>query len=640
MKGDEVLFVSGSDMHGTPVAVEAKKTGVSVEELAIKNHKKIRNLHEKWKISFDNYTQTHNPTHIDFVQKFYLDVQKNGYILQKEIESLYCENDNLFLPDRFVEGICPHCGAEKARGDQCDNCQKLLTPLELKEAYCSICGAKPIIRKTKHWYMNFPKLQNQLKELIEKNKIIPPNARLMCLNSISEGLPERAITRDLEWGIPAPFKGAEGKTIYVWFEAVLGYISACLEWAEKIINQPEKFEYFWKDQNTKSVYFIGKDNIIFHLIVFPGLLMAYNTDKKEADKLVLPYNVSSTEWLMHENDKFSKSRGIGIWIDEALELAPLDYWRFNLVYNRPESSDTSFLWSEFENNIKTLNDNIGNFIHRTLTFIDKQFNKIIPEKLDYDEVDKIFIEKINTLSENIGESLNNFSLRKAIRDIVSFGKEGNVYLNDKAPWHLIKKNKKKAGHVFNICSQAVYALAILLSPFTPETSDKILSFLNSPKSSELSWDSINEDAVKAGIKIKSPEPIFQKLDIEEIKSNLNKIREQKQKRGKIELISYDYFKKLDIRVAKIESVEKVPKADKLYKLGIDLGNEKRTLVAGLAEHYKPVQLIDKKIVVLTNLEPRKLRGIQSEGMLLAAVDNENVSILIPDKDIDIGAKVE
>ncbi|MFX0149064.1 MAG: methionine--tRNA ligase subunit beta, partial [Candidatus Hodarchaeota archaeon] len=346
------------------------------------------------------------------------------------------------------------------------------------------------------------------------------------------------------------------------------------------------------------------------------------------------------EWLMHENEKFSKSRGIGIWIDEALELAPLDYWRFNLVYNRPESGDTSFLWSEFENNIKTLNDNIGNFIHRTLTFIDKQFNKTIPEKSDYDEVDNIFIEKINNIGYQIGESLINFKLRKALRDIVSFGKEGNVYLNDKAPWHLIKKDKRKAGHVFNICVQAVYALAILLGPFIPDTSEKILSYLNSPRLSEVSWESINSNSVKAETKIHSPQPIFQKLDIEEIKNNLYVIREKKLQGDKRELISYDYFKKLDIRVAKVLSVEKVPEADKLIKIEIDLGSEKRTLVAGLAEHYKPDELIDKKIIVLVNLEPRKLRGIQSEGMLLAAVDNGKVSILIPDKEINIGAKVE
>ncbi|MFX1572683.1 MAG: methionine--tRNA ligase [Promethearchaeota archaeon] len=640
MKGEEVVFVSGSDSHGTPISVEAKKLGVSAEELAFKYHKIIKDLHKKWQISFDNYTITHNPIHIKFVQKMYLDIQKNGYITEKEIESLYCENDGLFLPDRFVEGICPNCKDDGARGDQCDRCQKLLTPLELIKPRCAICGNTPIIKKTKHWYLDLPKLQNQLSKLIEENDIIPDNARQMCLNSIEEGLPERAITRDLKWGIPAPFENAAGKTIYVWFEAVLGYITAVKEWAEKIINEPDKFAYFWKDPNTRTVYFIGKDNIIFHLIVFPGLLIAYNDDKEDNEKLVLPYNVSSTEFLMFENDKFSKSRGIGIWIDDALELAPLDYWRFNLIFNRPETSDTSFLWSEFENNIKVLNDNIGNFIHRTLSFIEKQFNLRIPERIELDDIDRKFVEKLNKISIEIGESLQNFKLRKALRDIVSFGKSCNIYLNEKAPWHLIKKNKKAAGNVFNICAQAVYALAILLGPFIPETSEKILSYLNSQKLLDLTWDSINENSVKAGQNIKKPKPLFQKLDIEEIKKEYLELKERKSKKGEKELISYEDFQKLDIRVAKIEEVEKVPKADKLYKLTVDLGTEKRTLVAGLAQHYNPNELKGKKIVILANLEPRKLRGITSKGMLLAAVEGDNVSILTLDKDISLGSKVE
>ncbi len=640
MKGEEVVFVSGSDSHGTPISVEAKKLNVPADELALKYHKIIKDLHEKWQISFDNYTITHNPIHIEFVQKMYLDIQNNGYINEKEIESLYCENDNLFLPDRFVEGTCPHCKDDGARGDQCDKCQRLLTPLELITPRCAVCGNVPIIRKTKHWYLDLPKLQDRLKKLIEQNEIIPSNARQMCLNSIAEGLPERAITRDLEWGIPAPFENADNKTIYVWFEAVLGYLTAVKEWAEKIINDPKKFDYFWKDENTKTVYFIGKDNIIFHLIVLPGLILGYNDDKEKDDQFVLPYNVSSTEFLMYENEKFSKSRGIGIWIDDALKLAPLDYWRFNLVYNRPETSDTSFLWSEFENNIKTLNDNIGNFIHRTLTFIEKQFNSKIPEKIEYDNIDTKFLNKMNKISTEVGESLLNFKLRKALRDIVNFGKDGNVYLNEKAPWHLIKKDKKAAGHVFNICAQAVYALAVLLGPFIPETSDKILSYLNAPKLSEIIWDNITEHSVKAGQRIKKPEPLFQKFDIEDIKNEYKKLKEEKPKEGEKELISYEDFQKLDIRVALVEKVEKVPKADKLYKLSIDLGTEKRTLVAGLAEHYKVEDLKGKKIVVLTNLEPRKLRGILSEGMLLAAVEGDNVSILVPDKDLPPGARVE
>lgn len=640
MNGEEVVFVSGSDSHGTPISVEAKRLKVPAEKLAVKNHKIIKDLHEKWQISFDNYTITHNPTHIEFVQNFYLDVQKNGYIFEKEIESLFCKNDNLFLPDRFVEGTCPHCGEEGARGDQCDKCQKLLTPLELIKPYCAICENKPVIKKTKHWYLDLPKLQDQLKELIENNEIIPANSKKMLLNSIAEGIPERAITRDLEWGIPAKFDGADDKTIYVWFEAVLGYISAVKEWAEKIISKPEKFDYFWKDKNTRTVYFIGKDNIIFHLIVFPGLLLGFNKDKKQEDKYVLPYNVSSTEFLMYENDKFSKSRGIGIWIDDALELAPLDYWRFNLLFNRPETSDTSFLWSEFDNNIKTLNDNIGNFIHRTLTFIEKQFNDTVPAKIESVEADIKFIEKINTISLMVGESLQNFKIRKAIRDIVNFGKEGNIFLNERAPWHLIKENKEAAGHVFNICTQAVYALAILLGPFIPDTSEMILSYLNAPKLSELSWDSIKSDSIKAGQKIKKPQPLFQKLEIGEIREEYNKLKKGKPKKGGKELVSYEEFKKLDIRVALVENVEKVPKADKLYKLTIALGDEKRTLVAGLAEQYKADELKGKKIVILANLEPRKLKGIQSEGMLLAAIDGDIVSVLTPDKEIPSGAKIE
>ena len=640
LKGDEVVFVSGSDSHGTPVAVAAKKLNIPAEELAKKNHALIKDLYEKWKISYDNYTVTYNPTHIDFTRKFYLEVQQNGYVFEREIESLYCEHDKFFLPDRFVEGICPHCGDENARGDQCDKCQKLLTPLELKTPRCAICNNTPIVRKTKHWYLDLPKLQDRLEELIKNNTIIPQNARQMCLNSIAEGIPERAITRDLEWGIPAPFKGADEKTIYVWFEAVLGYISAVKEWAENIVKDSKKFEYFWNDPDTKTVFFIGKDNIIFHLIVFPGLLLAYNNGKSKAERFVLPYNVSSTEFLMYENDKFSKSRGNGIWIDEALKLAPLDYWRFSLVYNRPETSDTSFLWSEFENNIKTLNDNIGNFIHRTLTFIDKQFEGKIPKKLENDEFDIQFIDRINSISEEIGESIQNFKLRKALRDIVNFGKEGNVYLNNKAPWHLIKKDKDAAGHVFNICAQAVYAFAVLLSPFIPETSEKIISYLNVPTSKDLAWCSIDENAIREGLKIKKPEPLFQKLEIDDLQKALQEIRKTSERKGEKKLVSYEDFKKLDIRIAVIDKVEKVPKADKLYKLSISLGEEKRILVAGLAEQYKIEELKGKSIAILANLEPRKLRGILSEGMLLAAVDGKNVSILTPDRDIPAGAKIE
>ncbi|MHA1491550.1 MAG: methionine--tRNA ligase [Promethearchaeota archaeon] len=641
LKGDEVVFVSGSDSHGTPVAVAAKKANIPAEVLAVKNHAIIKDLFQCWNISYDNYTHTHNPIHIKFVQDFFLDVQRNGYVFEKEIKILHCKSCKMDLPDRFVEGTCPYCGNDNARGDQCDKCQELLTPLELKEPRCAICGNPPVTKITKHWYMDFPKLQDRLAELIKNNDIIPANAKTVCLNNISEGLPERAITRNLKWGIPAKFKGAEDKTIYVWFEAVLGYVSAVKEWAEKIIKQPEKFDYFWKDPNTKTVFFIGKDNIIFHLIIFPGILIAFNENKQENDKLALPYNVSSTEFLMYENEKFSKSRGIGIWIDDALELADRDYWRFSLIYNRPEKSDTSFLWSEFENNIKTLNDVIGNFVHRNLTFINKQFNSRVPKRIELDETDKEFLSKLNSILTKIGDLIENFQLKKALREIVNFGKEGNIYLNKKAPWHLIKKDKAAAGHVFNLCSQAVYALAILLGPFIPDTSERILKYLNVEKSlNQLSWNSITEKSIKEGQIVKKPKPLFQKLDIEKMKEKLKILKNNKKGTSESKLISYEDFKKLDVRIALIEKVEKVPKANKLYKLTIDLGTEKRTLAAGLAEHYEAKDLIGKKIVILANLEPRKLRGVLSQGMLLAAVDGDTVSILTIDKDLPPGAKVE
>jgi methionyl-tRNA synthetase len=638
--GDEVVYVSGSDMHGTPVAVAAKREGISSEELAMKNHRKVKDLFKKWRISYDNYTHTHNDTHMSFVQDFYREVQKNGFVSEKEIESLYCEEDQLYLPDRFVEGVCPNCGYEDARGDQCDKCQKILTPLELKKPRCAICGNTPIIKETKHWYLDLPKLEDKIKTFIEKNTLLPQNARNASLNSINEGLPERSITRDLEWGIPAPFEGAEEKTIYVWFEAVLGYVSAVKEWAEKIKGNPEKFDYFWKDKDTKTVYFIGKDNIIFHLIVLPGLILGYNGDKPKEDTLVLPFNVSSTEFLMYENEKFSKSRGVGIWINEALELAHIDYWRFNLAYNRPEKSDTSFLWSEFDNNVKTLNDVVGNFIHRTFTFIDKQFDGKVPKRIKNDEIDEEFITKINNISNLISDFLEQFEIKKAIREIIDFAREGNIYLNDKAPWHLIKDNKDAAGHVFNLCIQCTYALAVLLAPYIPNTSEKILHYLNVEKNiDEIEWWSVHSEAIPEGKQIKRAKPLFEKLDIEELKEKHEELH-QKEGGGKEDLISYEEFKKLDIRIAQVEKVEEVPQANKLYKLTISLGDETRTLAAGLAEHYKPEELEGKRIVVLANLEPKKLRGVMSEGMLLAAVEGKEVSILTPDKEIKPGSKIE
>ncbi|MDD1777949.1 MAG: methionine--tRNA ligase, partial [Candidatus Helarchaeota archaeon] len=355
LKGAEVVLVSGSDEHGTPIEVEAISRGLKPKELTDQIHSSIDKLFKDWGISYDNYTRTHNPVHIEYVQDFYRKVYANGYIFTQEVEMLRCPQCNRFLPDRFVEGTCPHCGAN-ARGDQCEVCDRLLEPTELINPHCKICNSTPIIKKTVHWYFDFKKFEQPLKEFIENHPVLPDNARNWCLSILNEGLKPRAITRDLEWGIPAPFPGAEGKSIYVWFEAVLGYVSATKQWAENS-KRPNYWKEFWFNKDTKTVFFIGKDNIPFHLLIFPALLMATKQN------YVLPYNVSSTEFLLFDGQKFSKSHKIGIWIDEALELAPVDFWRYSLIASRPEMKDASFSLYDLETYVNSdLNDVLGTFI--------------------------------------------------------------------------------------------------------------------------------------------------------------------------------------------------------------------------------------------------------------------------------------
>jgi len=388
LKGEEVVFVSGSDEHGTPIEVEAIKLKISPKELTDKYHQLVKKLFERWNISFDNYSRTENPIHVDFVRRFYLKLYERGYIYEKEIEMPFCPQCQMFLPDRFIEGECPYCHYKGARGDQCDNCGRLLEPTRLINPRCNICGGKPIIKRTKHWFFDLPKLANELYKYVENNEKLPPNARNMSLAMLREGLKPRAITRDNKWGIPAPFPGSEGKTIYVWMEAVLGYITATIEFFSRR-GEENRWKEFWLNEDTKSVYFIGKDNIPFHTIIFPALLIA------SGENYVLPWTVSSTEYLLFRGEKFSKSRRVGIWIDEALELFPVDYWRFSLLINRPENKDFNFTWEAFKESVNShLNDTIGNFIHRTLTFIYKNFGSKIPKVNNLFEEDEKEVNKV------------------------------------------------------------------------------------------------------------------------------------------------------------------------------------------------------------------------------------------------------
>ena len=520
LKGGDVLMVSGSDEHGTPTEVEAVRLGISPKQLTDKNHAKIVELFGKWGLSFDKYTRTENPVHKEFVQQHLMKIYNRGYIFTQETEMLYCKKCDRFLPDRYVEGKCPYCGYEGARGDQCEACGRLLETTLLIEPYCAICGSKPVRRKTTHWYFDLPKFSNEISKYLNGNKRLPDNARNFSLNLVKEGLKPRAVTRDISWGIAAPFPGAENKSIYVWVEAVLGYVSATIEYF-KNSHETERWKEYWFDKKSKTLYFIGKDNIPFHTIILPALLLASGEDYN------LPWNVSTTEFLQFKGKKLSKSHRIGIFSDEALELFPADYWRFYLMATRPETKDSNFSWELFIEKVNgDLNDTFGNFIHRTLTFISTQFNGEIPRLEKPDEDAEQTLNALKDKVETVANEIENCKLQSAANIVIGISRIGNQYLNEKEPWKLIKENRSKAANIFNVAAQIAKALAIVSAPFIPFAAEEIWKTLNLPGTvHEQEWD----EALKPlppGHKIVKPKPLFKKIDVdeEELGKRLEKIR--------------------------------------------------------------------------------------------------------------------
>jgi len=511
LRGDDVLMVSGSDTHGTPIEVEAIKQGITPKALTDRNHTRVAELFQRWNASFDNYTSTESPVHKEFVQKTLLEIQKNGYIFEQETQMLYCEHDQRFLPDRFVEGKCPYCGCEKARGDQCDMCGRLLEPTMLIEPYCVICKNKPTVKTTRHWYIDLSKLSEPLTEYLQSNQQLPVNVKNFSLNWIKEGLKPRAVTRDVEWGIPAPFKGAEGKTVYVWVDAVLGYVSATIEQCQRV-GQPEKWREYWFNKQAKTLYFVGKDNIPFHTIILPALLLA------SGEGYNLPWNVSATEFLQFKGQKASKSQRVGIWIDEALEMFPVDYWRFFLIATRPESKDTNFTWSAFVEKINAdLNDTFGNFIHRTLSFIASKFDAEIPKPTKLDKGDEAVLQEIKEKVEVAAQEIESSWLQSAANTLIAISRIGNQYLNDKEPWNLMKTDKEKAATIFYVAAQTVKAITVVSAPFIPDTAQQLWQTLNLTGSvNESSWSEALKP-LEPGHKIAKPTPLFHKIEADEAK---------------------------------------------------------------------------------------------------------------------------
>lgn len=514
LKGEEVISVTGSDEHGTPIEVEAIRSKISPKQLTDKYHHSILSLLKIYRIDLDNYTRTENQIHIDFVREFYKKIQENGFIFSKDVELPYCEECDRYLPDRFIEGTCPNCGSDKARGDQCEECGRILDPTEIDNPRCVFCKSSPIIKKTTHWFFDLPKLSKDIESFLNSNKQLPDNAKNFSYKWLEEGLQPRAVTRDNKWGIPSPFQASEKKTIYVWLEALLGYISATIEWSKNQAD-PNLWRKFWFDKKTKSIYFIGKDNIPFHTIILPALLLA------SKEKYVLPWQVSSTEFILYEgHGKFSKSRRIGVWMDEALEIAGPEYWRFVLTLIRPETKDTNFTWEEFERRINNdLNDALGNFIHRSLSFINLYFNGRVPSPSKLSARDIEFQNKIKNSPKIVGKLLDKVKIRDALNSIIELARDGNQYLSEKEPWHKIKNNKEDASTTLFLTTQLVHALSILIQPFLPSIAEKIWMQLNLPeKALEQQWRKIGEQLVEPNHKFGEIKPLFHKVSSSEIKT--------------------------------------------------------------------------------------------------------------------------
>lgn len=637
LNGDDIVYICGSDEHGVPITITADKEKVTPKEIIDRYHEANKNAFEKFGMSFDIYSRTSLPIHHQTAQEFFKCFYDQGLLVEKKSLQFYDEKVKMFLPDRYVEGTCPRCGNEEARSDECEKCGSLYDPSELKNPKSKITGETPILKETSHYFFPLGKYQKRLEEYIAEMSEKygwKENVLQYCRGWFNDGLKDRAVTRDLDWGVKVPLDGVQNKVLYVWFEAVLGYISATKELSLQKGNA-DFWKNYWQDEKTKYIAFIGKDNVVFHTIIFPAMLMAWN-DARE-DKFVLPQNVPANEFLNFEGKKFSKSRGWGIDVDEFLELFPADLLRYTLAANLPENKDTDFYWKEFQARTNgELADILGNFINRTLTFTFKHFDGKVPQRNKLEKIDEEMLSLLKEAPAKISDLLERFKIKDAVFEMLNVARAGNKYFNDSEPWKTSKSDKEKCATTINICLNAIYTLAEIFEPVIPFTSKKIFEMLNA-KPTE--WQKCGEANLPVGQKLNDPQILFNKIEDKIIDEQINKLpKVEEQPKELVEEISIDEFKKVKLRVAQIITAENVKKSDKLLKLQIDLGNEKRQLVAGIAKSYSPEELIGKKILVVANLKPAKLFGIESQGMVLALDTNEEgkVKLIEIDQSIELG----
>ena len=617
MKGNDVLMVSGSDEHGTPITITADNEKTTPQAIVDRYNKEHTENMKQMGISFDLFTRTTTDNHEKVVRDLFSTLYKNGYIYKKRVESFYCKECSRFLPDRYIEGTCPQCGNEKARGDQCDECGKILDPQELQNVKCKICGSAPEIRTSEHLFLALSKFESKLLDWISDKKHWKSSVMNFTQNWLKNGLKDKAITRDMKWGIKVPVEGFEDKRIYVWFDAVTGYLSASKEWAQNLGN-PDKWEEWWKNKQARHYYFLAKDNIPFHSLIWPSMLMGYD------ESLELPYDIPANEYLRLKGEQFSKSRGIAVWVPDILEKFDADAVRYCLSINMPENKDTNWTWEDFvTKNNDELVGTYGNFIHRVVTFTEKNFGEI-PKQGTLNDLDKEALKKIEKTSKEVSDAISVCSFKKGLRTAMNLAQFGNQYFDQNQPWKLVKDDKERCATVLHVCLKIVKALSVFMAPYLPFSSDKIYKILGNEGSiHKEKWDFAMQE-LKVGTKLERPMPLFKKLKLEDIVKDGDG----------------DPFSKIDLRVAKIIDIKDHPQADKLYMLQLDLGAlGKRVIVAGMKAFYSKDEMLGKKIIIVSNLKPAKLRGVMSNGMLLAAEDNEGNVVLLDPGDANPGTEV-
>lgn len=615
MQGKDVLMVSGSDEHGTPITITAENEKTTPQAIVDRYNKEHTENMKQFGISFDLFTRTTTENHKSVVQDLFLTLYKNKYIYKKSVEAFYCHDCNRFLPDRYIEGKCPHCENKNARGDQCDECGKLLDPQDLIDVKCKICGSTPEIKTSEHFFLALSKFESKLLSWMKDKKHWKPSVMKFTQNWLKSGLKDRAITRDMTWGIDVPIEGFEDKRIYVWFDAVTGYLAASKEWA-KINGKESKWEEWWKNKDAKHYYFLAKDNIPFHTLIWPSMIMGY--DKK----LELPYDIPANEYLRLDGEQFSKSRGFAIWVPDIIKNFDVDAVRYYLAINMPENKDTNWMWDDF---VAKNNDELvgayGNFVHRVVTFTQKNFGEI-PKQGKLNDADKKALEKIEETSKEVSDCLEKCQFKKGLRVTMNLAQFGNQYFNQNEPWKLVKEDEERCKTVLHISLKMINALSVFMAVYLPFSSDKIWKLLGNKDSiHDGNWKlAFNE--LNAGFKLERPQPLFTKLSLQDF------------------MTEADPFSKFDLRVAKILDVKDHPQADKLYMMQVDLGSlGKRVLVAGMKPYYSKDEIKGKNIVIVANLKPAKIRGIESKGMLLAASDSDGVVSLLNPGDAKPGSEV-